>query len=148
MALVGKIVIVCSSLFQITEKLIDLINSNACYAMLCFSQRQIHINLRPSVILQSSPQKYKPAHAGARHKAEFTIHTQSQFSSLAQMSGLLVAFRGIKSISAQVTAILQKPVWNTSQFTLIMYPSRRPGHAYAALPAVFSHKYSGKGGKM
>lgn len=86
---------------------------------LYFLQRQIHIHLKLPVIPEFAPKllhmyaekKKKRVHICAQHEAaqHTQIYTQTRFTSLTQMSGFLVAFRGIKSISAQVTAILQKP---------------------------------------
>lgn len=143
----------CVALFQITEKLIDLINSHHfstklfillyMYAQAIVFYKDKYIFIWNCQWYQSSPPNscicMQKVHTCAQHKAaqHTQIYTQSRFNSLTQMSGFLVAFRGIKSISAQVTAILQKnPAWNTSNFALIMHPSRRQWHAYAAVPAV------------
>lgn len=61
--------------------------------------------------------------------------TWSRLILLTQMSGFLVAFAGIKSILVNVAAISQKPGRNSSQLTLNMHSSRRPEHAYAAVPS-------------
>lgn len=67
--------------------------------------------VRPQTLAYVCREEKKRVHICAQHKAaqHTQIYTQSRFTSLTQMSGFLVAFRGIKSISAQVTAILQKP---------------------------------------
>lgn len=93
----GKIVIVCSSSFQITEKLMDFINSHHSstelfmllymYAQAILLTRQIHINYKPSVSLAP---KLLSMHIRV-HSMKLCTHmyAQSCFISLTQMSVFL-----------------------------------------------------------